>query len=92
MSVGLIQTSEALMKTIVAYLRVSTSQQGRSGLGIEAQPEALKGFASGEGFKIVAEYIEVETGKVSRTQTRPAWLRLTGVKGRGILNALHALG
>jgi DNA invertase Pin-like site-specific DNA recombinase len=36
------------MKSIVAYIRVSTSQQGRSGLGIEAQREALARFAAGE--------------------------------------------
>jgi DNA invertase Pin-like site-specific DNA recombinase len=44
-------------------VRVSTSQQGRSGLGIEAQREALARFAGGEGFEIVAEFVEVETGK-----------------------------
>jgi hypothetical protein len=32
------------MKPIVAYIRVSTSQQGRSGLGIEAQRSALARF------------------------------------------------
>ena len=51
------------MKPIVAYIRVSTSQQGRSGLGIEAQRDSLARFASGEGFEIVAEFVEVETGK-----------------------------
>jgi len=51
------------MKPTVAYVRVSTSQQGRSGLGIEAQREALARFADGEGFEIVAEFVEVETGK-----------------------------
>ena len=34
------------MKPIVAYVRVSTNQQGRSGLGIEAQRETLSRFAS----------------------------------------------
>jgi DNA invertase Pin-like site-specific DNA recombinase len=53
------------MKPIVAYCRVSTSQQGRSGLGIEAQREALSRFAAGEGFEIVAEFVEIETGKGS---------------------------
>lgn len=53
------------MKAIVAYIRVSTSKQGRSGLGIEAQREALARFASGEGFKVVDEFVEVETGKGS---------------------------
>lgn len=52
-----------MTKTLVTYLRVSSVQQGRSGLGIEAQREALARFAEAEGFTIVAEFVEVETGK-----------------------------
>lgn len=51
------------MNGIIAYLRVSTSRQGKSGLGIEAQREAITRFCAGEGFVIEAEYVEVETGK-----------------------------
>jgi DNA invertase Pin-like site-specific DNA recombinase len=51
------------MGALVTYCRVSTSRQGKSGLGIEAQREALARFAQAEGFKIVAEHLEVETGK-----------------------------
>ncbi len=51
------------MKPIVAYIRVSTAQQGKSGLGIEAQRAALLRFAEAEGFDIVGEHVEVETGK-----------------------------
>jgi DNA invertase Pin-like site-specific DNA recombinase len=51
------------MKPIVAYLRVSTSQQGRSGLGLEAQRQALTRFAGEAGFEIAVEFVEVETGK-----------------------------
>jgi DNA invertase Pin-like site-specific DNA recombinase len=50
-------------KPLVAYLRVSTGRQGRSGLGLEAQRQALRRFVETEGFDIVAEFIEVETGK-----------------------------
>jgi len=53
------------MKPLVTYLRVSTSQQGRSGLGLEAQRDTLVRFAEAEGFEIVREYVEVETGKGS---------------------------
>ena len=53
------------MKQIVAYVRVSTSQQGRSGLGIDGQRETLLRFARDEGFEIAAEFVEVETGKGS---------------------------
>ena len=48
---------------IIAYIRVSTSGQGRSGLGIEAQRRALAQFANTEGFDVVQEFVEVETGK-----------------------------
>lgn len=47
----------------VAYLRVSTSKQGASGLGIEAQRAAVARFAEAEGFEIIAEHIETESGK-----------------------------
>jgi DNA invertase Pin-like site-specific DNA recombinase len=51
------------MKTAVAYTRVSTSRQGKSGLGLEAQLSALARFAEAEGFELVETYKEVETGK-----------------------------
>lgn len=53
------------MKPAVAYARVSTQQQGKSGLGIEAQTAAIYRFAEQEGFKIIDIFIEVETGKGS---------------------------
>ena len=53
------------MKQIVTYLRVSTQAQGRSGLGLEAQREALLRFAQDHAFDIAGEYVEVETGKGS---------------------------
>jgi DNA invertase Pin-like site-specific DNA recombinase len=51
------------MPNAIAYYRVSTKQQQRSGLGIEAQRAAVARFAEPEGFKIIAEYVEAETGK-----------------------------
>ena len=42
---------------------VSTREQGRSGLGIDAQRAAVVRFAEAEGFEIVAEHVEIETGK-----------------------------
>lgn len=51
------------MKTMVSYLRVSTQAQGKSGLGIEAQREIVRRFAETEGCAIIAEFVEVETGK-----------------------------
>lgn len=51
------------MKKLVAYLRVSTQAQGQSGLGLEAQRAMIERFANSEGAEIVAELVEVETGK-----------------------------
>jgi DNA invertase Pin-like site-specific DNA recombinase len=51
------------MNRAVAYYRVSTKQQHRSGLGIEAQRAAVKRFAEAERTTIIGEYIEAETGK-----------------------------
>ncbi len=70
------------MKPLVAYIRVSTSQQGKSGLGIEAQREALVRFAGSEGFQIVAEFVEVETGKGSDALERRPELSAALAKAR----------
>jgi DNA invertase Pin-like site-specific DNA recombinase len=51
------------MDRAVAYLRVSTQQQQRSGLGIEAQRAAIERFAAAESLTIIEEYAEFETGK-----------------------------
>ncbi|WP_353824244.1 recombinase family protein [Mesorhizobium sp.] len=53
------------MTRAVAYYRVSTQRQGRSGLGIEAQRAAVARFAEAEGIAIIQEFIDVETGKGS---------------------------
>jgi DNA invertase Pin-like site-specific DNA recombinase len=51
------------MERAVAYYRVSTKQQQRSGLGIEAQRATVTRFAEVEQLTIVAEFVEIETGK-----------------------------
>ena len=63
------------VRSIVTYIRVSTSQQGRSGLGIEAQRTALVQFANAEGFEIAREFVEVETGKGSDALDRRPQLK-----------------
>lgn len=45
------------------YLRVSTSSQGRGGLGISAQRDAVERFIAGRSGNIVSEFVEVESGK-----------------------------
>jgi DNA invertase Pin-like site-specific DNA recombinase len=47
----------------VAYFRVSTQKQGRSGLGLDAQKQAVKDFLQHFGGELVAQYMEIESGK-----------------------------
>ena len=49
----------------VCYYRVSTSRQGRSGLGLEAQRSAVAGYLNGGNWQIVDEFTEVESGRRS---------------------------
>jgi DNA invertase Pin-like site-specific DNA recombinase len=51
------------MDRAIAYLRVSTRRQQRSGLGIDAQRAAIARFADAEDLAIIGEYVEAETGK-----------------------------
>jgi DNA invertase Pin-like site-specific DNA recombinase len=67
----------------VSYLRVSTDKQGRSGLGLEAQRDAVSRYLNGGRWKLVAEYVEVESGKRnSRPQLQAAisHAKATGAK------------
>jgi DNA invertase Pin-like site-specific DNA recombinase len=47
----------------ISYLRVSTQRQGESGLGIEAQRQAVAAYLNGGAWSLIAEYVEIETGK-----------------------------
>ena len=48
------------MVKYVAYYRVSTQKQGKSGLGLEAQKQIVAGFVAGKG-ELIAEYTEIES-------------------------------
>jgi DNA invertase Pin-like site-specific DNA recombinase len=57
----------------VSYLRVSTDRQGRSGLGLEAQRKAVEDYLNGGNWELLAEFVEIETGKKDdRTKLRKA--------------------
>lgn len=74
---------EFRMCRVVAYYRVSTEGQGRSGLGLEAQRTAVRSLCEGRGWQIVAEHTEVESGKLNdrpELQAALAHARRTGAK------------
>jgi DNA invertase Pin-like site-specific DNA recombinase len=48
---------------LISYLRVSTARQGNSGLGLEAQRAKVQELAAGRGGVLVAEFVEVESGR-----------------------------
>jgi DNA invertase Pin-like site-specific DNA recombinase len=58
-------------KPAVAYIRVSTKGQGKSGLGLDAQRDTVARFANAEGFHIVQSFDEVETAKGDTLARRP---------------------
>ena len=68
---------------VVAYYRVSTQKQGRSGLGLDAQRAAIRRFAEDECLTISAEHIEIETGKgADALERRPELAKARGCSQR----------
>ena len=65
----------ATVRQFIAYMRVSTEGQGRSGLGLEGQRDAIVRFCQAEDIRLAAEYVEVETGKGSDALERRPKLR-----------------
>lgn len=47
----------------IAYYRVSTERQGRSGLGLEAQQRTVRDFLNGGAWHLVREFTEIESGR-----------------------------
>lgn len=82
-------------KKFVAYYRVSTQRQGRSGLGLEAQQQMVRQFVSACGGQLMQELEEVESGK--KTHNRPklkeamALCRKRGIKATLIVAKLDRL-
>lgn len=72
----------------VAYFRVSTKRQGRSGLGLDAQRTAVTDYLNGGRWKLVAEVTEIETGTSKRKRPKLAEaIRLCRVYGATLLIA-----
>src|SRR5262245_20735224 len=53
---------EGAVQQAIAYYRVSTERQGRSGLGLEAQQATVERFAAAEAFTLARSFIEIESG------------------------------
>jgi DNA invertase Pin-like site-specific DNA recombinase len=72
---------------IVTYLRVSTARQGDSGLGLEAQRNAIQAYATARTASIVKEFVEVESGKNNQRPELAAALHLAKVTGSTLVIA-----
>ena len=76
----------------VAYYRVSTQKQGRSGLGLEAQRAAVEAFCQSHGLKLASSFTEVESGKRSdRPQLAKAFASARRVRGVVLIAKLDRL-
>src|SRR5438874_8173114 len=59
----------------VAYYRVSTQEQGRSGLGLAAQEQAVRDYLNGGAWELAGAFTEMETGKGSNALSKRPQLR-----------------
>lgn len=82
-----------MIKKAIAYFRVSTDRQGKSGLGLEAQHQAVHLFAQREGYQVTAEFTEIESGKKNnRPELLAALLQCKKHKATLIIAKLDRLG
>ena len=81
-----------MSKALISYLRVSTKKQSVSGLGLEAQQAAVAEYAAKEGLKVVAEYVEVESGKkAARPELAKALNHCRAAKATLVISKLDRL-
>jgi DNA invertase Pin-like site-specific DNA recombinase len=71
----------------ISYYRVSTAQQGRSGLGLQAQREAVRDFLNGGDWTLMGEFTEVESGKRTDRPQLDAALALCRLTGATLIVA-----
>lgn len=75
-------------RKFVAYYRVSTDRQGRSGLGLDAQREAVRLFLDGtNGFPPIGEFVEAESGRKADRKALGAALALCRIHGATLIIA-----
>ncbi len=71
----------------IAYYRVSTDQQGRSDLGLEAQQEAVRAYLNGGTWDLIREFVEVESGKHDDRPKFQAALKMCRLMGATLVVA-----
>jgi DNA invertase Pin-like site-specific DNA recombinase len=77
----------------VAYFRVSTDKQGKSGLGLEAQREAVMNYLNGGRWTLVNEFTEIESGKRNdRPELEMALAACKRQKAKLVIAKLDRLG
>lgn len=75
------------MSNIVAYYRVSTSKQGKSGLGLEAQEQAVTAYATSSGCEVIESFTEIESGKNNNRPKLDEALELCEITGARLVIA-----
>ncbi len=78
---------EKIMCRVVAYYRVSTLRQGQSGLGLEAQRQAVLALCQSRGWEVIAERTEIESGKNDNRPQLAAALHQAKVTGATLVVA-----
>lgn len=71
----------------VSYIRVSTARQGASGLGLDAQKKAISDYLNGGNWKLIAEFIEIESGKNNERPKLAAALKQCTMTGATLIIA-----
>jgi DNA invertase Pin-like site-specific DNA recombinase len=77
----------AMIGKFVAYYRVSTDKQGISGLGMDAQKQAVANYLNGGSWNLLAEFAEVETGRRNDRQEMAKAVALCRKQGATLLIA-----
>ena len=81
------------MNKAIAYYRVSTDRQGKSGLGLEAQNETVQQFATFKQWQLIGEFTEIESGKKNnRPQLQEALKQCLKQKAVLVIAKLDRLG
>lgn len=85
-------TSNSIATSCIAYIRVSTDRQGKSGLGLEAQQKAVADFLTAKEWLLAREYVEVESGnRRDRPELTAAIADAKRIKGKLVIAKLDRL-